>query len=294
MQTFTFNVGDDKLVGNLFVPEGKAKGVVVTTGPLTSVKEQAPGVYAQALAERGYVALAFDHRYFGESEGQPRQFENPLAKIEDMKAAAHALHADERFADLPVFAVGICAGAGYMVRAVAEDKIFQAFAGVAGVYKDLADTKKQMGDAYQASIDRGKAAEAQWRAGAKAETIPAVGPHNGDVAMPLTEAYEYYGTKRGAVPNYVNGYAVQSNAYNLPYDSQSVAPTITVPVLIVHSEHALAPSWAKKFYAAVTAPKQELWLESKGQIDFYDDPKLINPAADAIDTFFKKLTPQAS
>jgi len=286
MQDFTFNVGDDKLVGNLFVPDGKAKGVVITTGPLTSVKEQAPGVYAKAMAERGYVALAFDHRYFGESDGQPRQFENPLAKIEDMKAAAHALHADRRFADLPVFAVGICAGAGYMVRAVADDKIFQAFAGVAGVYKDLAQTKEQMGESYQATIDRAKAAEQKWREGAKAETIPAVGPNNGDVAMPLTEAYEYYGTKRGAVANYVNGYAVQANAYTLPFDSQSAAPAITVPVLIVHSERALAPAWAKQFYAAVKAPKQQLWLQSQGQIDFYDDPKLINPAADTIDQFF--------
>ena len=287
MQDFTFQVGNDKLVGNLFIPTGKIAGVIVTTGPLTSVKEQAAGVYARALAERGFAALAFDHRYFGESEGQPRQFENPIAKIEDMKAAAHSLRADKRFANLPVFAVGICAGAGYMVRAVAEDKIFQAFAGVAGVYKDLSETKEHMGASYQTVIDQAKITEKKWQDSGEAETIPAVGPDNGNVAMPLTEAYEYYGTSRGAVPNYVNGYAVQSNAYTLPFDSQSIASTIAVPVLIVHSENALMPSWAKRFYAAVTAPKKELWLQSQGQIDFYDDPKLINPAADAIARFLQ-------
>ena len=64
---------------------------IVTTGPLTSVKEQATGAYAKALAERGFAALAFDHRYFGESGGTPRQFENPSAKVADIRAAVAAL-----------------------------------------------------------------------------------------------------------------------------------------------------------------------------------------------------------
>jgi hypothetical protein len=97
-----------------------------------------------------------------------------------------------------------------MVRAVAEDPRFRAFAGVAGVYTDNAKTKARMGDAYQATIERGRAAERNWRQTGEAETIPAVAPDGGDVAMPLREAYEFYGTSRGGVPNYVNGYAVQS------------------------------------------------------------------------------------
>jgi hypothetical protein len=56
-------------------------------------------------------------------------------------------------------------------------------------------------------------------------------------------------------------------------------------VLIVHSEHALAPELAHAFYDAVKGPKHELWLTSEGQIDFYDDPKLIGPAADAVAAF---------
>ena len=78
------------------------------------------------------------------------------------------------------------------------------------------------------------------RAG-EAETIPAVAPDGGDVAMPLREAYEFYGTPRGRVPNYVNGYAVQSSAYTVPFDARDAADTIGVPVMIVHSEQALAP-----------------------------------------------------
>jgi uncharacterized protein len=280
---FTFQSEGETLVGDLFLPaDGKPAGVLVAVGPLTSVKEQAAGTYAQAMAERGHAALAFDYRYFGESGGQPRQFESPEANIEDIKSAATALLADDRLKDLPLGGLGICFGAGPMVRAVAEDPRFRAFAGVAGVYTDNAKTIARMGDAYQASIDRGRAAERRWRETGEAETIPAVAPDGGDVAMPLREAYEFYGTPRGQVPNYVNGYAVQSLAHSLPFDVRGAADALDVPVLVVHSETALAPDLAHSFYSAVQSPKRELWLDSQGQIDFYDDPKLINPAADAV------------
>jgi len=286
---FTFQSEGETLVGDLFLPaDGKPAGVLVAVGPLTSVKEQAGGTYAQAMAERGHAALAFDYRYFGESGGQPRQFESPEANIEDIKSAATALLADDRLKDLPLGGLGICFGAGPMVRAVAEDPRFRAFAGVAGVYTDNAKTIARMGDAYQASIDRGRAAERRWRETGEAETIPAVAPDGGDVAMPLREAYEFYGTPRGQVPNYVNGYAVQSLAHSLPFDVRGAADALDVPVLVVHSETALVPDLAHAFYSAVQSPKRELWLDSQGQIDFYDDPKLINPAADAVVVSFSE------
>jgi fermentation-respiration switch protein FrsA (DUF1100 family) len=285
---FAFQSEGETLLGNLFLPErAKPAGVVVAVGPLTSVKEQAAGTYAQAMAERGYAGLAFDYRYFGESAGQPRQFENPEANIEDIKNAATALLADDRLTDLPLFGLGVCFGAGPMVRSVAEDRRFRAFAGVAGVFTDNAKTMERMGAAYQATIDRGRAAERQWRETGEAETIPAVGRDGGDVAMPLREAFEFYGTPRGQVPNYVNGYAVQSLAHSLPFDARGAADVIEAPVLIVHSEKAMVPDLAHAFYSAVKSPKRELWLESQGQIDFYDDPKLISPAADAVAAFLR-------
>jgi hypothetical protein len=65
-------------------------------------------------------------------------------------------------------------------------------------------------------------------------------------------------------------------------DAQEAADRIGVPFLLVHSEHALAPPLARNFYAVVKTQKSELWLESQGQIDFYDQPRLIDPATDAI------------
>ncbi len=281
-ESFTFTSGGDRLVGTLYLPADQPIAAVVTTGPLTSVKEQATGAYARALAERGFAALAFDHRTFGESEGDPRQLEDPVGKAADVRAAVTALAADERTGDLPVVAVGVCAGAGYMARAVADDQRLRAFAGVAGYYSDATEFASSSPEHFQAAIDRGLAAEQRWQDTGEAETIPAVAADGGDVAMPLQEAYEFYGTERGAVDNYTNGFAVQSLAHTTPFDAQESASRITVPFLLVHSEHALAPPLARKFYGSVSAPKTERWLESQGQIDFYDDPRLIDPAADAI------------
>ena len=277
---FTFTRAGDRLAGTLYVPSAAPTAVVVTTGPLTSVKEQAAGAYAAALARRGFAALAFDHRTFGESEGTPRQLEDPLGKVADIGAAVSALHSDERLGGLPVVAVGVCAGGGYMARAVADDPRIRAFAGVAGVYPGAAAPDP-------AVTGRGRAARQRRLDTGVVETIPAVAADGGDVAMPLREAFEYYGTARGAVPNYANAFAVES--YEQPgVDAQEAAKRLAVPFLLVHSAHALAPALAREFYSAVTSEKAQLWLESAGQIDFYDDPGLIEPAADAAAELFSR------
>lgn len=285
---FTFLSHDVELVGDLYTPLSASKGLVVTTGPLTSVKEQAAGVYARAMAERGYTALAFDHRTFGESGGLPRQFENPYAKADDIAAAVTALTQQDGLAGLKIYGVGVCAGGGYMAQAVAHDPRFSGFAGVAGVYSDREQTRAWLGVGYTAAKARAQAALDRFNATGEAETIPAVAADLGDVAMPLREAYDYYGTPRGQVPNYVNGFAVQSRLYTLDFDVQILAPDMALPSLVVHSKNALAPALAEAFYARLPGPKAELWLTSRGQIDFYDDPRLIGEATDAIDRFFSQ------
>ncbi len=285
LQTIVFTSHGVDMTGNLFLPAGPSKGVVVTSGPLTSVKEQAAGIYAAAMADLGYVALAFDHRGFGQSGGQPRQLENPYAKADDISAGLDALLASGPWRSLPVVGLGVCAGGGYMAHAVANDPRFTHFAGVAGVYNDASQMKAGMGQAYDAAKTRAQAALERYEATGAAETIPAVAADLGDVAMPLREAYDYYGTPRGQVPNYVNAFAVQSRLYTLDFDVQSIATKLSIPTVIVHSEKALAPGWARAFYAKLAGRKRELWLASRGQIDFYDDPSLITAATQAIDAF---------
>ena len=83
----------------------------------------------------------------------------------------------------------------------------------------------------------------------------------------------------------MNGYAVQSLAHSLPFDARGAADVIEAPVLIVHSEKALVPDLARDFYSAVKSPKRSSGSSLQGQIDFYDDPRLITPAADAVAAF---------
>jgi fermentation-respiration switch protein FrsA (DUF1100 family) len=282
MQTrFTFRCGGEELVGTLHRPTTSEIAVAVVTGPLTSVKEQASGAWAKALAQRGIACLAFDHRYFGESGGKPRQLENPYAKIEDIRAAVDALRGKPEFAARPMVAVGICAGAGYMARAVAEEPQFSAFATIAGYY---AEASEAVSAGARSSLERAQAAERRWRETGIAETIPAVAADNGDVAMPLDEAFAYYGTSRGAVPNYVNGFAVQSRVHTMAFDALGAAHLIKVPTVLVHSEKALAPALARRFQANLDDARI-VWLPSLGQIDFYDDQGLIARGADAVVEF---------
>ena len=266
---------------------------VVTTGPLTSVKEQATGNYAHALARRGFAAVAFDHRTFGESDGAPRQFENPEGKARDVSAAgAHRCGADPRTERSSRHGRRhLCRrrlhGAGRRRRLP-----HRLLRGRGRLLLRCANSFATSSPReYQAAIDRGRRRGTTLARTRSAETIEAVARDGGDVAMPLQEAFEFYGTPRGAVPNYVNGFAVQSLAYTTPFDTQEAAARIRVPFLLVHSEHALVPPLAHAFYAAVAGSKSELWLESVGQIDFYDDPQLIGLAADAIAEHFATELP---
>ena len=93
-------------------------------------------------------------------------------------------------------------------------------------------------DEYGRALREAEDARRRWETNGEEILIPAVGLE-GPVAMPMAEAYEYYGTPRGAVPSYVNAFALMSRAETLPYDAQAAAPHIRVPTLMVHSEKAL-------------------------------------------------------
>lgn len=279
----TFETDQQAVVGDLQLPQGRGPfPAAVLLGPLTSVKEQATGSYARALARRGWAALSFDPRYFGESGGEPRQYENPEAKIQDARSAARFLAAHPDVDASHLVAIGVCAGGGYMAGAVATEPLFKAFGAVAGFYHDAAQQRAWMGAGYDAALEKARAARVRWEETHIAEYIPAVGKE-GDVAMPLAEAYAYYGTERGRLGHYQNSFAVMSREKTLPYDAQSAAPSIGVPTVMIHSERALAPALARAFYERLRGDKVIYWLESQGQIDFYDDPAMIEPAADLLD-----------
>lgn len=281
-----FRVGTAQVVGVLRVPLGaRASAALVFAGPVASVKEQATGNYAVAMAARGFVTLTFDHRHFGESEGVPRQYEHPGRKVEDFYAAVDFVATRSEVRPDRIGAVGICAGAGYLAPAVAGNGRLKAFGAVAGFFHDAVHTRARLGERFRAALEHAVAARERFEDTGDADVVPAVS--DDEPAVPASEALDYYHSPRGQVPNYRNQLAVMSREQTLAWDAQSAAYDITVPTLVVHSERAMAPSLVRKFFASLGGLKEQVWVESNGHVDFYDSPARVNVVADHLCRHFR-------
>ena len=136
-----------KIIGNLFRPDNSKEGnklpAVVMACPMTGVKEQVAGLWAERLAKAGFITLAFDHRNFGESEGTPREHEDPAKKIEDLKNATSFLASLAEVDGLKIGACGISMGGGYALQLGTWDRRIKAVSIVAAGL-NLGDTFLEM------------------------------------------------------------------------------------------------------------------------------------------------------
>jgi uncharacterized protein len=281
-QRVFFEVDDVPVVGDLYLPaDAGPHPAVVVGGPMTSVKEQVTGVYACALATRGFAALALDHRHYGESGGVPRQYELWMRKVADLRGALDWLAARPDIDGSRLGLVGVCLGAGYAAWAAVDNPRVRALGAVAGYYRDPAELSARDPAGFREKVEAGRAARERFEATGEVLTVPAAAL-TGDAAMTLPDTHDYYATRRAGVPNYRNEFAVMSREYFLPFDVQAAAPRLSVPVAMVHSEKALSPAWARRFYENVRAPKSLDWVDSNNQVDFYDDPRLVRAACDRL------------
>lgn len=236
-----FEVDGDVVVGNLHLPTGSPPfPAVLTAGPMTSVKEQVTGSYAQAMAERGYAALAIDHRHYGESGGRPRQFEYYRHKIEDIQLAFDVLTKHPKVSGNQIFAQGVCLGCGYLAHAIGQRADVRAFSAVAGYYRDVPALQSSDPDGFAKKVAQGKSARETYESNGEVVSIPAVALDR-DAAMTLQSTYDYY-ARRAVHPNYTNSFAVMSREYFLQFDVQSAAAELSVPFLMIHGENALSPA----------------------------------------------------
>lgn len=283
----SFTVERERVVGQFYKPDGPGPHrAVVVGGPMTSVKEQVTGVYAAALAKRGFAALALDHRGYGESDGAPRQYEHHGRKVADLRAGLRFLAERPDIHSDRLGAAAVCLGCGYAAWAAIEEPMIKALGLVAGYYRDPKEMRAKDQSGFDAKVAQGEQARRQFEATGELVMIPAAALE-GDAAMQTPDTVDYY-TRRAATPNYKNAFAVMSREPFLAFDVQQAAPRVRVPVAMVHSEHALSPHWARKFYDALDGDKSIHWLSSKGQTDFYDDPELVGPAADYIAQHFAR------
>ncbi len=286
VERIDYIVEGDRIVGDLHFP-GMAgpHPAVIVAGPMTSVKEQVTGVYAAALAARGIAALAIDHRGYGESEGRPRQYEHHGRKVADLRAGLDYLGSREDVAAARIGVAGVCLGGGYAVSAAAGNRQVKAIGLVAGYYRHPAEMRAADPAVFDAKVAEGRAARQRYEATGQVDMVPAVALA-GDAAMQTADTYDYY-AHRAAVPNYTNAFAVMSREFFVPFNVQAAAPRLAAPVLMVHSENALSPAWARKFFEAITAPKSLDWISSNGQTDIYDDPTIVAAATDRLAAHFR-------
>ena len=288
IEKVTFTSQGSTIKGNLYLPETDAQDkkypAVVVTGAWTTVKEQMPATYAKALSKKGYAALTFDFRGWGESVDDIQYLENPKRKIEDILAAVAYLSGRPDIDAARIAGLGICASSGYMAHAAAASPKISALAMVAPWLHDAAIVRQVYGgeEGVDKLIAMGKKAEKS----NKPVLIEAASQTN---ERSLMYKAPYYTEKdRGLIPEYDNQFNVASWEGWLTFDAQQAADHIHVPTLLVHSEKAAIPQGVKAFAERMGNKARIVWLDKVTQFDFYDRQDAVSRSVNLVSDHFKE------
>jgi len=284
----TFESQNQTLIGNLFLPDNykdgdKLPGVVVT-GAWTTVKEQMSTIYATVLANKGYAALVFDFRGWGESEDAVKYLEDPTRKTQDINAAVNYLVTRPEVDGGKAAGLGICASAGYMSDAAASNPNIKSLALVAPWLHNAEIVNAIYGgeESVNDLIAVAKAAE-------KADEpvyIEAASLTNNKALM--YQAPYYTEIDRGLISEYDNKFNVASWHGWLTYDALKGAEKMHKPALLVSSEAAALPQGSKEYAQRAGNNVQLIMLDNITQFDFYDQPKAVSQSADAVAEHFSE------
>ena len=302
MKKVTFNSEGLNLVGNLYYPENfaptKRYPAIIVSGSWTTVKEQMAGTYAQKLSEKGFIALAFDFRNFGESEGEPRFFESPKLKTEDIKNAVTYLQTLNEVDNSKIGAFGVCAGAMYTLMASAEDDRIKSVVTTASWLHDSEAVKLFYGgeEGVQSKIKTAQNAKKKYAETGVVEYIPTISETDENAAM--YGPYDYYlNPQRGAISEWSNDkFAVASWEDWLTVNPMPSARQLNKPVLMIHSEGAVLPNYTKKYFNDIAFSDKKLhWMNTDmdspfHQFNYYDqDAEVEESVSEASKWFAKKM-----
>ncbi len=283
------------LAADLYQPKtssGKLAAIAVG-GPFGAVKEQSSGLYAQTLAERGFVTLAFDPSYTGESGGEPRNVASPDINTEDFSAAVDFLGLQANIDRERIGIVGICGWGGMALNAVAVDKRVKAV-----VASTMYDMTRVMSKGYNDSVTLEQRTQALEQLGRQRwldaeKGAPAYGPAmnelKGGEAQFLVDYHDYYKTPRGFHPRAVNSNGSWTQSTPLSFMNMPLLTYIKEisprPILFIHGEKAHSRYFAETAYAAAVQPKELMIISGANHTDLYDRTDLI--PFDKMTSFFK-------
>ena len=270
------------LAADLYAPKGMGGPLpaIAVSGPFGAVKEQAAGLYAQQLAERGFLTLAFDPSFTGESGGQPRNVASPDINTEDFSAAVDFLSVNPAVDPERIGILGICGWGGLALNAAIADTRVKATV-AATMYDMCRVTANGYFDA-EASADARHAKRAalsaqrteDFRSGsyARAGGLPDALPD--DAPGFVKDYFAYYKTKRGYHPRSLNsngGWNVTSSIAFLNQTILERADEIRSAVLIVHGDKAHSCYFGKDAFAKLKGDNKELLLvPGATHTDLYD------------------------
>jgi fermentation-respiration switch protein FrsA (DUF1100 family) len=297
--TVKFNAHRWKIAGVLNIPsdaEGQKKSAIVCVHPGSSCKDQTAGVYAQKLAEKGFITLAFDASYQGESEGEPRYSEIAAARVEDIRCAVDYLTTLDFVDENRIGVLGVCAGGGYAVNAAMTERRIKAVGTVVGA--NIGRVQRESGDPIKALevIAKQRTAEARGAEPVIVNWIPSSQEERKKAGMTdidLVEAVDYYTTSRGQSPNSPNKLKFTSFDTVLGFDAfHLVEELLTQPLqIIVGDKQGAFGSYRdgqELFKRAASEKKDILVLENVSHYDLYDQPEPVNKAVEKLDAFYKE------
>lgn len=292
--TFANHFGNT-LAADLYEPKeytGKLPAIAVC-GPFGAVKEQSSGFYAQEMAKRGFLAIAFDPSFTGESGGSPRYFNSPDINVEDYQAAIDFLSVQENVDPEQIGIIGICGWGGMALQTAALDTRIKGTAAmtmydmsrnVALGYFDSVDEEGR----YEARVAYNNRRTEDYRNGAYTlgGGLPEEAPE--DAPQYLKDYVAYYKTDRGYHPNSVNsnnGWAATASGSLMNMRLFEYAPEIRSSVLLVHGEEAHSLMYSQEAYKLLQGDNKELMIiPGASHTDLYDQMDVI--PFDDLERFF--------
>ncbi len=269
---------------------------IAVSGPYGAVKEQVSGRYAQALAERGFLTIAFDPSFYGESGGMPRNLTSPEISTDDFSAAVDYLTTREDVDSERIGILGICGWGGFALNAAANDPRIKAT-----VTSTMYDMSRVNANGYfdtMSADDRYKLRERlnaqrteDYRNGSYERDGGVVDPVPEDAPLFVRQYHDYYKTERGyhrRSPNSNKGINKTSSLAFINMPLLSYIGEIRNAVLMIHGAEAHSRYFSEDAYKRLTGDNKELLIiPGANHVDLYDNLEVI--PFDKIDTFFKKV-----
>lgn len=298
-----YNLNGNIIAANIYTPADydekgdKTYPAIVVAHPNGGVKEQVAGLYAQKLAEQGFITLAADASFQGASGGAPHNLDNPAFRVEDIHGMLDILPNFKKVDADRMGALGICGGGGYTIKAVETDKRAKAVATISMFNSGIVRKDGFMNsakDSTQARLAEASAQRAKEAAGAELLRTTATEKANisddqlKDMTDLYKEGYIYYG-KTHAHPNSTFQYTVRSNLDLFTFDSAANAELINQPLLMVAGSKADTLYMTEDVFAKATGTNdKELYLvDGATHIQTYWVPEYVEQITAKLASFYK-------